>query len=69
MEVWGSAVIAGKEEGLVPAGALGARIRYVLKRPATVWAGNLTGISPLEAGLSKVCQTDKKALSGRDALP
>jgi aminomethyltransferase len=66
--VWDGLMLAGREEGLVPAG-LGARDTLRFEAALPLYGQEISeDISPLEAGLEKFVKLGKEDFIGKDAL-
>lgn len=67
-QLWDQILLAGKEEGLVPAG-LGARDTLRFEAALPLYGHELSrDISPLEAGIGFFVKLDKEAFIGKEAL-
>lgn len=66
--IWDELLLAGKDEGLVPAG-LGARDTLRFEAALPLYGQEISrDISPLEAGLGMFVKLDKEDFIGREAL-
>lgn len=67
-QVWNELMAAGQEFGIKPAG-LGARNTLRLECAMALYGHEITAsITPLEAGLGRICKFDKGEFLGRKAL-